>query len=727
MTYKVLYTELNNPSKQPIVVQDQSLNNQTSVTLVGQNYSGYAPIIASDLLHLLENFANPTAPTNPVQGQLWYDNVNNILRVWSGTVWNEAGSVKKASKSSLATGAPDIANSTIGDLWVDTDNSQLYLFSGSNWLLIGPQFSQGTLTGPIIENIADVNNLVHSVISNYASNASTKVSYRIAIISNDTFTPKIAIPGFDKIKSGINLVTSAGRVQDSGSPYTGIWGTASSADALLVGTSAVPAANFLRSDTTNTTRYPINIQNPSGISIGGDLSFSIQTNTNSTVMYSKNSGSAINFNLNNAGVSNTVLYLDATGKIGIGLNKTFPTSTLDVAGTITSTGLIINTAGTVPSASLTVDTVGGTLSTSLLSSFGDDITTYGQNYLNYLDTNGNPVSASVIIPGKNINDTTASGIYDIGSPVQTFRNIYANNFVGKFSGDITGNLSGSVNGSAAKLASPTQFYLSGDVNSNIISFDGESSTGIANFITSIDPNFISNKKPATDSSDGDEFLVNRSGSLQRMTKKTLFNHVATLPIGTILPFAGTVVPTGYLLCDGSEVDLSYYSSLFNVIGYTYKTPVLLKGSSTFALPDLRGRFPLGADNMNNNLTMPESANPNNKISAGGGSANRVTDITAKTLASGSGQQSVTLSINNIPDHKHSLNTGNTQYYAVGIPNPAVTDASASNGFGLQQSGASGQGQGLSNSAGVISSTTGQPITIMNPYQTINYIIFHGVL
>ena len=50
MTYQVTYTESNNPAKPAIIVQDQSLNNQTSLTFVGQNYNGYAPIVANDFL-----------------------------------------------------------------------------------------------------------------------------------------------------------------------------------------------------------------------------------------------------------------------------------------------------------------------------------------------------------------------------------------------------------------------------------------------------------------------------------------------------------------------------------------------------------------------------------------------------------------------------------------------------------------------------------------------------
>lgn len=61
--------------------------------------------------------------------------------------------------------------------------------------------------------------------------------------------------------------------------------------------------------------------------------------------------------------------------------------------------------------------------------------------------------------------------------------------------------------------------------------------------------------------------------------------------GTIKMFAGSVAPDGWLLCNGQAVSRTTYSKLFNVIGTTYGEG---DGSTTFNLPDLRGRVPLGA-------------------------------------------------------------------------------------------------------------------------------------
>lgn len=63
-------------------------------------------------------------------------------------------------------------------------------------------------------------------------------------------------------------------------------------------------------------------------------------------------------------------------------------------------------------------------------------------------------------------------------------------------------------------------------------------------------------------------------------------------VGEIIGFGGGVAPTGWLICDGSAVSRATYASLFAVVGTTYG---IGDGTTTFNLPDLAGRFPLGAD------------------------------------------------------------------------------------------------------------------------------------
>ena len=64
------------------------------------------------------------------------------------------------------------------------------------------------------------------------------------------------------------------------------------------------------------------------------------------------------------------------------------------------------------------------------------------------------------------------------------------------------------------------------------------------------------------------------------------------PTGCVLPYAGTTAPEGWLLCDGSTVSRTDYAGLFAVLGSTHGQG---DGSTTFHIPDLRGRFVRGVD------------------------------------------------------------------------------------------------------------------------------------
>jgi microcystin-dependent protein len=67
-----------------------------------------------------------------------------------------------------------------------------------------------------------------------------------------------------------------------------------------------------------------------------------------------------------------------------------------------------------------------------------------------------------------------------------------------------------------------------------------------------------------------------------------------VPVGVVSAFAGVNAPAGWLMCAGQAVSRTDYSALFNALSTTYGSG---DGSTTFNLPDLRGRVPAGVDNM----------------------------------------------------------------------------------------------------------------------------------
>lgn len=130
---------------------------------------------------------------------------------------------------------------------------------------------------------------------------------------------------------------------------------------------------------------------------------------------------------------------------------------------------------------------------------------------------------------------------------------------------------------------------------------------------------------------------------------------AALPVGTIIDYAGASAPDGYLLCFGQAVSRVTYAKLFAVIGTTFGTG---NGSTTFNLPDLRGRVIAGKDDM------------------GGADSRRLSEIwgaLAKAIGGVFGLAWHNLSANELAKHTHSgwtasmnRNASHTHGYTVGL-------------------------------------------------------------
>jgi microcystin-dependent protein len=422
------------------------------------------------------------------------------------------------------------------------------------------------------------------------------------------------------------------------------------------------------------------------------------------------------------------MHIDATARIGIGTNNAVPLATLDVAGTVfikddvTKPELgrlkVAGTSDTTDVGGASIQTLGG-LSVAKKSTFTNDINLTGKIYIT--TTNG----SSAIIPTTNLQ-------YDLGDTTRRFRNVYAQAFVGAFSGSFSGVLDGSVTGFAAKLSSPTTFRLQGQLDSDSQSFDGQTNNGILTLTTTLNETAISSQTATTTPVDSDYFLLQRPGTgLLKVNKASLQSNLPSMPIGAIIPFAGTSVPTGYLLCDGAEVSKTTYQALYAVIKDTYIRDTTLEpmlGYGTFRLPDLRGRFALGKDSMNNGIQVPSISNPAQNVQTVVAPANRVTAVTADNIGTGAGADTATLLVRNLPDHQHTLGDSSSSYYSVpGSQNVAAGYLPAgSNTVQVNTSTATAYGR---DKTGSVTNTTqlGQAVDIMNPYLTINYIIFTGNL
>ena len=157
---------------------------------------------------------------------------------------------------------------------------------------------------------------------------------------------------------------------------------------------------------------------------------------------------------------------------------------------------------------------------------------------------------------------------------------------------------------------------------------------------------------------------------------------ASLPVGVIMPTATTTAPAQWLICDGSAISRTTYANLFNAIGTTYGTG---DGSTTFNLPNLKGKIPVGYD---------------------------ANDTDFNTVGKTGGEKTHTLTVNEIPSHSHTVNfTINDADYSANVYQLFGGEQTNANASYSKTSKATGGSQAHNN---------------MIPYVTMNYIIYAGV-
>lgn len=123
----------------------------------------------------------------------------------------------------------------------------------------------------------------------------------------------------------------------------------------------------------------------------------------------------------------------------------------------------------------------------------------------------------------------------------------------------------------------------------------------------------------------------------QLARKAYVDSIAGIPIGGVTMWAGTTAPAGYLLCRGQAVNRGDYVDLFTIINETYGAG---NGTTTFNVPNLQGRVPVGFDS---------------------------TQTEFDALAETGGAKTVSLVEANLPAHQHAAGTLATSAHAITDP------------------------------------------------------------
>ena len=159
----------------------------------------------------------------------------------------------------------------------------------------------------------------------------------------------------------------------------------------------------------------------------------------------------------------------------------------------------------------------------------------------------------------------------------------------------------------------------------------------------------------------------------------------TLPIGSITAYGKETAPANWLICDGSAVSRSTYADLFAVIGTKYGEG---DGSTTFNLPNLKGRVPVGLDS---------------------------SDTDFNTIGKTGGEKKHKLTIEELAEHAHDIH-GNTNTYSASDVNYYQTSSIFAGYAGGEQKNL------FYNAFGAEKTGGDQPHNNLQPYEVSNFII-----
>lgn len=331
-------------------------NKSTSLTLIGRNIDDYGERLNTNLVNLLQNFSANFQPRAPLVGQLWYNPIDNRLRVYSSEgVFNEIKPTQLGQRP--------VTGLEPGDLFIDTTSTQLFFtINGLDLILAGPSWDKQKGKSGIISEVIQTDSL---------ENVNVDIIYSfnsvVGVISTASFdvlpADYIRVGGLTVIRPGINLANNIPNVKFHGTSTNSdkIFNVNTLTDFMINTFDAITTGSvWIKNDSRLGTdavynrfpgQWPLVGSEPGGlyigsspISPGGSPDINIYADgsppTRQSIIKSLNQSQPLIFKQTTlGGESDTLVILDDF----IGINNLNPAYTLDVNGDTNINGDLIIT------------------------------------------------------------------------------------------------------------------------------------------------------------------------------------------------------------------------------------------------------------------------------------------------------------------------------------------------------------------------------------------------
>jgi hypothetical protein len=303
----------------------QSDSVSTSLTLIGKNVNAYGTDLNDNFIKLMENFAGPSIPNSPLNGQLWFDDTAKQLKVYIKTT-KDSGYFKSVGSPYIAPSAPNTF--AVGDFWFDSTTKQMkFQADSTSTIVVGPSYDSSVgKSGWVNETWQTNAGTTATVLSLYVNNV------LVEFVSERAFDVAPSDPRYStypQVKSGHTAIFN-------GTTKTTFIGTATYAENLIdtrYGTS-IKVEDILTDSTDTTLYHSLSITGttlPFLLSLGGnqDFQFSVNTVTNTATMAIFGQDEDFELNVNSTLYPNKLpaIHIDGRNNI-LGIFTTKPTTSV---------------------------------------------------------------------------------------------------------------------------------------------------------------------------------------------------------------------------------------------------------------------------------------------------------------------------------------------------------------------------------------------------------------